>query len=53
MPATAQQSTTMRRYATFFKLTDQAIKVMTDNPQDRAVTTSKLTEAFGGKVEAF
>jgi uncharacterized protein with GYD domain len=36
----------------FFKLTDQAIKAMTDNPQDRAAAASKLAEAFGGKVEA-
>jgi uncharacterized protein with GYD domain len=53
MPATAQQSTTMHRYGAFFKLTDQAIKAMTDNPQDRAAAASKLAEAFGGKVEAF
>jgi uncharacterized protein with GYD domain len=53
MPVTAQQSTTMHRYAAFFKLTDQAIKAMADNPQDRAAAASKLAEAFGGKVEAF
>ncbi len=52
-PATAQQSTTMHRYGAFFKLTDQAIKAMADNPQDRAAAVSKLAEAFGGKVEAF
>jgi uncharacterized protein with GYD domain len=52
IPGTAQQSTTMHRYATFFKYTDQAIKAMTDNPQDRAAAYSKLAEAFGGKVEA-
>jgi len=52
MPATAQQSTTMHRYAIFFKYTDQAIKAMTDNPQDREAATSKLSEAFGGKFEA-
>jgi uncharacterized protein with GYD domain len=53
LPAMAQQSITMHRYAIFFKYTDQAIKGMTDNPQDRAAAASKLTEAFGGKVEAF
>jgi uncharacterized protein with GYD domain len=53
LPAMAQQSTTLHRYGAFFKLTDQAIKAMTDNPQDRAVAASKLAEAFGGKVEAF
>jgi hypothetical protein len=36
MPATAQQSTTMHRYASFFKYTDQAIKGMLDKPEDRA-----------------
>jgi uncharacterized protein with GYD domain len=51
MPATAQQSTTMHRYAAYFKYSDQAIKVMLDNPQDRAAAISKLQEAFGGKVE--
>jgi uncharacterized protein with GYD domain len=52
MPTTAQQSTTMHRYAAFFKYTDQAIRGMLDNPQDRAAAISKLQEAFGGKVEA-
>jgi uncharacterized protein with GYD domain len=52
MPATAQQSTSMHRYAIFFKYTDQAIKGMTDNPQDRAVALSKAAEATGGKLEA-
>ena len=49
MPATAQQSTTMHRYASFFKYTDQAIKGMLDNPQDRAAALSKAAEAFGGR----
>jgi uncharacterized protein with GYD domain len=49
MTASAQQST--HRYAAFFKYTDQAIKGMLDNPQDRAAAISKLQEAFGGKVE--
>jgi uncharacterized protein with GYD domain len=54
MPATAQQSTTtMHRYAGFFKYTDQAIKAMTDNPQDRAAAVTRSIEVFGGKVEAF
>jgi uncharacterized protein with GYD domain len=52
MPATAQQSTTMHRYAGFFKYSDQAIKGMLDKPQDRAAAASKLQEAFGGKIEA-
>jgi uncharacterized protein with GYD domain len=53
MPATAQQSTTMHRYATFFKYSDQAIKAMTDNPQDRAAALSKAAQAIGAKVEAW
>ncbi len=49
-PAVAQQST--HRYATFFKYTDQAIKAMTENPQDRAAAAAKLAEGFGGKLES-
>jgi uncharacterized protein with GYD domain len=52
LPATAQQSTTMHRYATFFKYTDQAIKAMTDNPTDRVAAISKLYETYGVKLEA-
>jgi uncharacterized protein with GYD domain len=52
MPATAQQSTTMHRYASFFKYTDQAIKELVDNPQDRTAAVSKLYAAFGAKIEA-
>jgi uncharacterized protein with GYD domain len=52
LPAMAQQSTTMHRYAAFYKFSDQTIKAMLDNPQDRAAPASKLAEAFGGKVEA-
>jgi uncharacterized protein with GYD domain len=52
MPATAQQSGSPHRYILFFKYTDQAIKGMTDNPQDRAAAASKLAESFGGKLEA-
>jgi uncharacterized protein with GYD domain len=52
LPATARQSTIMHRYVTFFKYTDQAIKGMTDSPQDREAAAAKLTEALGGKLEA-
>jgi uncharacterized protein with GYD domain len=52
LPAIAQQSTTMHRYALFFKYADQSIKTMLDNPQDRAAAISKSAEAFGGKIEA-
>ena len=53
MPASAQQSTATHRYVQLFKYTDQAIKAMTENPQDRAAQAAKLTEAFGGKIESF
>ena len=52
LPAMAQQSTTMHHYVLFFKYTDQVIKAMTDNPQDRVAAAAKLSEAFGGKLEA-
>src|SRR6185312_10642748 len=51
VPAMAQ-STTMHRYAQFFKYSDTAAKAMTENPQDRSAAVAKLFEAFGGKVEA-
>jgi len=34
LPATAQQAVTQHRYVTLFKFTDQAIKNLTDNPQE-------------------
>jgi uncharacterized protein with GYD domain len=52
MPATAQQPTTMHRYAGFFKYSDQAIKGMLDKPEDRAAALSKAAEASGAKMEA-
>jgi uncharacterized protein with GYD domain len=52
LPAMAQQSTSMHRYAIFFKYSEQAFKAMIDNPQDRAVALSKAAEATGGKLEA-
>jgi uncharacterized protein with GYD domain len=42
----------MHRYVTFFKYTDQAIKGMTDNPQDREAAVTKLIEGLGEKFEA-
>jgi uncharacterized protein with GYD domain len=51
MPATAQQSTTLHRYAILFKYTNQAVKAMTENPQDREAAATKLTESLGGKHE--
>jgi uncharacterized protein with GYD domain len=49
MPAAAQQS--MHRYATFFKYSDEAMKAMTEHPQDRQAAATKLAEGFGGKLE--
>jgi uncharacterized protein with GYD domain len=50
MPAMAQQS--MHRYLSFFKYADNAVKAMTENPQDRSAQGAKLAESFGGKVIA-
>src|SRR5258708_15951973 len=52
LPATAQQASTQHRYMTLFKFTDQAIKNLTDNPQDRTAAVAKVSEQFGGKLEA-
>jgi uncharacterized protein with GYD domain len=52
LPAMAQQSTTMHRYAGFFKYTDQMIKELVDHPQDRTAAVLKLYDAFGTKLEA-
>jgi uncharacterized protein with GYD domain len=50
MPAAAQQS--MHRYATLFKYSDEAMKAMTEHPQDRQAAAAKLAEEFGGKLES-
>ncbi len=50
-PATAQQSTNMHYYIGYFKYTDNAIKAMTESPQDRSVQARKLVEGFGGKLD--
>jgi len=52
LPAIAQQSTTMHRYAILFKYTNQAVKAMTENPQDREAAARKLSESVGGKSES-
>jgi uncharacterized protein with GYD domain len=49
-PAMAQQS--MHRYVSFFKYADNAVKAMTENPQDRSAQAAKVAESFGGKLEA-
>jgi uncharacterized protein with GYD domain len=51
VPASAQQS--VHRYAVFFKYADNAVKAMTENPQDRSAQGAKATESFGGKQDAF
>jgi uncharacterized protein with GYD domain len=48
IPAAAQQS--MHRYASFFKYSDQAIKAMTENPQDRKLD-SIYWFATGGEFD--
>ncbi len=52
VPAMAQ-SGTMHRYVVLFKYGDNAVKAMTENPQDRSVQGAKATEGFGGKQLAF
>lgn len=49
-PAMAQQ--TLHRFITLFKFNDQAIKALVDNPQDREAAVAKVSEQFGGKLEA-
>jgi uncharacterized protein with GYD domain len=52
VPVMAQQQSGSHRYVIFFKYSDQAIKALIDNPQqDRVGQATKLTEAFGGKLE--
>ena len=46
------QSSAMHRYVVFFKYGNNAIKAMTENPQDRSAQGAKVTESFGGKQEA-
>jgi hypothetical protein len=48
-PVMAQQSTNMHRYALFFKYTNQAVKAMTENPQDRAAVAAKAVGIVGWK----
>jgi uncharacterized protein with GYD domain len=52
LPAVAQQSSSPHRYVTLFKFTEQAVKNLTDNPQDRTAAVSKTAEQFGGKLES-
>jgi hypothetical protein len=49
-PAIGQSST--HRYVSFFKYADNAVKTMTENPQDRSAQAAKLSADFGGKMEA-
>ena len=50
--AMAQQPSKMHYYMGMFKYADNAIKAMTENPEDRSAVARKLTENFGGKLEA-
>jgi uncharacterized protein with GYD domain len=51
-PAMAQQPGTPHRYLGLFKYSDQAMKGMRENPQDRSAAISKLYETYGVKLEA-
>jgi uncharacterized protein with GYD domain len=51
LPAMAQQSSTPHRYLLLFKYSDQAIKALRENPQDRSAPAAKLYESLGGKME--
>jgi len=51
-PAIAQPSRDVHRYGGMFKYSDQAIKALTENPQDRTGPVSKLAETLGGKLES-
>jgi uncharacterized protein with GYD domain len=50
--AIAQQPSTMHYYLGLFKYADNAIKAMTENPQDRSAAARKLAEALGGKLDS-
>jgi uncharacterized protein with GYD domain len=52
LPAMAQQSGTPHRYLLLFKYSDQAMKALRENPQDRSVQAAKLHESLGGKLES-
>jgi uncharacterized protein with GYD domain len=49
-PTMAQQA--MHRYVVFFKYGDNAVRAMTENPQDRSAQGAKVSESFGGKQQA-
>jgi uncharacterized protein with GYD domain len=51
LPAMAQQSSPPHHYLFMFKYSDQAMKAMRDNPQDRSAQVAKLFESLGGKME--
>jgi len=36
----------------FFRYSENGVKAMTVNPQDRAAAAAKLYEGFGGKIES-
>jgi uncharacterized protein with GYD domain len=51
LPAMAQQTSAPHRYLLLFKYSDQAIKAMRENPQDRSAQAAKLFESLGEKME--
>jgi uncharacterized protein with GYD domain len=51
LPAMAQQTSATHRYLLLFKYSDQAMKAMRENPQDRSAQAAKLFESLGGKME--
>jgi uncharacterized protein with GYD domain len=50
-PAMAQQTSTPHRYLGLFKYSDQAMKALRENPQDRTAQLAKVYESLGGKLE--
>jgi len=50
--AIAQQPSSMHYYLGMFKYADNAIKAMTENPQDRSAAARKLAEGLGGKMDS-
>jgi hypothetical protein len=49
LPAMAQQSATMHRYAILFKYTNQAVKALTENPQDCAAAARGFRNRWAEK----
>jgi uncharacterized protein with GYD domain len=50
--AMAQQPTNMHYYLGMFKYASNAVKAMTENPQDRSAAARKVIEGLGGKLDS-